>query len=217
MRNIMLKEMKLSAAPITYLFISFGLMFLIPGYPILCGAFFTGLGIYQGFQYVREANDIVFSALLPIAKKDVVKGKFYFVCFIELCSFALMLVATLFRMTVLSEARVYRANFMMNANFFALGAALMIFGIFNLLFLGGFFKNAYNTGKPFIIHMIATFLVITVMEALHHVPGLEKLNAFAFDHFGLQFFLLVIGLVIGGLLTYLSYKTSCRNFEKVDL
>ena len=40
MRNIMMKEMKLSAAPITYIFILFGLMFFLPGYPVLCAVFF---------------------------------------------------------------------------------------------------------------------------------------------------------------------------------
>ena len=49
-------------------------MTLLPGYPILCGVFFITLGIFQSFQSAREANDIVFSALLPIAKRDVVKG-----------------------------------------------------------------------------------------------------------------------------------------------
>lgn len=76
MRNILRKEMKLSASVLSYLFILFGLMFFIPGYPILCSAFFVTLGVFQSFQSAREANDIVFSALLPIAKKDVVKGKY---------------------------------------------------------------------------------------------------------------------------------------------
>ena len=64
MRNIMRKEMKLSASPLSYFFILFGLMFFLPGYPILCGAFFVTLGLFQSFQTAREANDIVFSALL---------------------------------------------------------------------------------------------------------------------------------------------------------
>ena len=83
MRNIMLKEMKLSASPISYLFILAGFTFFLPGYPVLCGAFFTTLGIFQGFQYAREANDIEFSVLLPVSKKDTVKGKYFFVCFMK--------------------------------------------------------------------------------------------------------------------------------------
>ena len=60
MRNILLKEMKLSASILSYLFIAFGLMFFIPGYPILCGVFFVTLGIFQSFQNAREANDLVY-------------------------------------------------------------------------------------------------------------------------------------------------------------
>ena len=92
MGNILAKEMKLSASIISYLFILFGLMFFLPGYPVLCGAFFSALGIFKSFQAAREANDTVFSALLPIAKQDIVKGKYYFTCFIELCTIAVMLI-----------------------------------------------------------------------------------------------------------------------------
>jgi hypothetical protein len=73
MNTLLKKEMRLSALLLTYLFIGFAFMTLLPGYPILCGVFFITLGIYQSFQNARESNDIVFSALLPIAKRDVVK------------------------------------------------------------------------------------------------------------------------------------------------
>ena len=128
MRDILHKEMKLSASVLSYLFILFGLMFLLPGYPVLCGAFFVALGMFQSFQSAREANDIVFSVLLPIAKKDVVKGKYLFVCLIEGCALLLMAAAVILRMTVFSQSAVYRSNALMNANFFALGMACVIFG-----------------------------------------------------------------------------------------
>ena len=101
---------------LTWLFIGFGAMTLIPGYPILCGVFFITLGIYQSFLSAREANDILYSALLPVAKRDVVKGKYQFVMTVELCGFVLMTILTLFRMTILKDAAVYRHNVLMNAN-----------------------------------------------------------------------------------------------------
>ncbi len=213
----MLKEMKLSASPLSYFFILFGLMFFLPGYPVLCGAFFTTLGIYQGFLYAREANDIEFSVLLPVSKQDVVKGKYLFVCFIESCSLALMLAVILIRMTVLSDSAVYRANALMNANLFSAGCALVAFGLFNVIFLGGFFRTAYNMGKPFIIYIIAVFLVITLFEALHHIPGLEALNAFGFEHIGLQLVLLIAGFTAFAVMTLLSFKSACARFERIDL
>lgn len=217
MNNILRKEMKLSASALSYLFIAFGLMFFLPGYPVLCGAFFCTLGIFQSFQNAREANDIVFSALLPIAKKDVVKGKYLFSCFIELCTFLLMTAATVIRMTVLSSSSVYRSNALMNANPFALGMALVIFGLFNMIFIGGFFRTAWKFGRPFVIYTVAAFLTIGVAEALHHFPGLEALNAFGTDRILLQLCLFAACALIFLLLTFLSYRRACRNFEKIDL
>ena len=217
MSNIMLKELKLSASPLAFIFILFGAMFMLPGYPVLCGAFFITLGLFQSFQTAREANDIVFSALLPIAKSDVVKGKFIFVCFIELCGVVLMLISVIIRMTALADAGPYRANALMNANLFALGAALVIFGLFNWIFVSGSFKTAYKIGRPFVIYIIVSFVMIGVFEALHHFPGLDALNAFGTDSIGLQLILLIAGIIIYVVMTVLSYKRACRLFETIDL
>lgn len=217
MRNILLKEIKLTASPLSFLFILFGLMFFLPGYPILCGVFFVTLGIFQSYQNAREANDMVFSALLPIAKRDVVKGKYLFTCFIQLCGILLMTFATVLRMTVLSDAAVYRNNALMNANLFALGMAFVGFGLFNLIFVGGFFKTAYKFGRPFVGYIVTVFLLIGIAEALHHFPGFAILNAFGTEHFAIQLLLLGIGLVFYLATTFLSYKKACANFEKIDL
>ena len=217
MNALLKKEMRLSAQLLTYLFIGFAFMTMLPGYPILCSVFFINLGIFQSFQSAREANDIVFSALLPVAKRDVVRGKYQFSVMIELCGFALMAILTLVRMTALSDAALYRRNALMNANPFFLGCALVIFGVFNLIFLGGFFRTAYSLGKPFITYIIVNFLLIGIAEALHHFPGMEALNAFGFDHIGLQLAFLLAGAAAFVLLTVLSMKRSERNFEKIDL
>jgi len=217
MNTLLKKEMKLGALLLTYLFIGFGIMTLLPGYPILCGAFFITLGIFQSFQSAREANDIVFSALLPVAKRDVVKGKYQFVMMIELLGFAVMTVLTVLRMTALADSAVYRQNALMNANPFFLGMALLVFGLFNAIFLGGFFKNAYKMGKSFVIYIAVAFFVIFIAEALHHFPGLEALNAFGFEHIGLQLALLAAGILLYVALTYMSYNKACENFEKTDL
>lgn len=217
MRNILRKELKLSANALSYWFILFGFMFFIPGYPILCGVFFVTLGIFQSFQSARETNDILFSALLPIAKRDAVKGKFIFVCFIELCAMLIMGAVTLCRMTLFADAAVYRANALMNANGFALGMAFVIFGLFNLVFAGGFFKTAYKFTGPFITYIILAFLMLGAGEAAHHFPGLEALNAFGTDSAILQGTLFAAGAALYAVLTAAGCSLSCKRFEKIDL
>ena len=217
MNALLKKEIRLSTLPLTWLFIGFAFMTLLPGYPILCGVFFITLGIYQSFQSAREANDTVFSALLPVAKRDVVKGKYQLVLLVELLGFALMAVLTMLRMTLLREAAIYRQNALMNANFFYLATVLALFGMFNVIFVGGFWKTGYQIGKPFVIYAVAAFLTIGAAETLHHVPGLEMLNAFGFDHIGLQLSLLLCGGLLYAAMTWLSYRKACANFEKIDL
>ena len=217
MREIMRKEMRLSASPLAYVFITAGLMFFIPGYPVLCGAFFVTLGLFHSFQAAREANDTVFSVLLPVAKSQVVKGRYLFVCFIEACGLILMGITAVIRMTVLADSAVYRSNALMNANLFALGMAFVIFGLFNLIFVGGFFKTSYKQGKPFVIYIIFAFLTITVAEAMHYLPGLGALNAFGTEHLGLQLAALSAGMLAFTLLTLLSCRKACADFERTDL
>ena len=217
MRDLLRKEMRLSASVLSYLFMLFGLMFLLPGYPVLCGVFFVSLGIFQSFQSAREANDIVFSALLPIAKKDVVRGKYLFVCLIEAGALLLMALSVLLRMTVFSGSVVYRNNALMNANLFTLGMAFVIFGLFNWIFVGGFFKTAYKFARPFVTFIVVNFLLIFAAEALHHVPGLESLNAFGTDRLALQLILFAAGVLIFLALTVLACRNACRNFERIDL
>lgn len=64
----------------------------------------------------------------------------------------------------------------MNANFFALGMACVIFGLYNMIFVGGFFKTAFKLGRPFVIFIIACFLVIFTAESLHHIYIFQKMH-----------------------------------------
>lgn len=217
MNKLIRKELRLSASLLSYLFIAFGLMTLLPGYPILVGAFFVSFGIFQSFQTAREANDIIYSALLPISKADIVKGKFIFSIFIEMCGFAVMVIMTVLRMTIFADSVVYRSNVLMNANLIFLGFVLLIFGCFNAIFICGFFKTAYYYGKPFVFYIIVAFIIISIAETLHHIPGLEAVNAFGFTNMSLQLSGLIAGAVLYVLLTFIAFKKSIKRFEVIDL
>ena len=129
----------------------------------------------------------------------------------------LMAVSVILRMTVFSGSAVYRSNALMNANFFALGAACVIFGLFNWIFVRGFFKTAYKFARPFVLFVVVAFLSIFAAESLHHVPGLEILNAFGPDHLVIQLILLAAGMIVFLLLTVLSCRRACEDFERIDL
>ncbi len=217
MKKLIMKEIKLTASALTWLFIAFSAMTLIPGYPILVGAFFVTLGIFYSFQFGREFNDTLYTALLPVEKRDVVRAKYAFSLLVELAAFAVSAGLTVLRMAALRDAAVYAENPMMNANLAYLGYILMIFAAFNILFLGGFFRTAYYVGRPFIVYSIVCFLLIGVGETLHHIPGLTALNATGTEGIGLQCAVLVAGAAVFIAGTLLSMKKAEKRFEKLDL
>lgn len=214
MYKLLIKEVKLSSHPLSFVFIAFSFMFLVPGYPILCAPFFVTLGIFQSFQKARENGDILFSVLLPVPKRDTVKGKFIFVLSIELSSAFLMALSVILRGTVMRDNPVYLFNPMMRADLYALSLALIIFALFNFVFIGGFFRTAYNIGLPFFLYSVSAFIVIALGEAISHLPFMVLFDDIWGDA---ELASLLAGCILYSLITLLSYRISVRRFERVDL
>lgn len=217
MNKLIKKEFTLTAAPLTYVFLAFGLMTMIPGYPILVGGFFICLGIFYTFQFAREYNDVLYTALLPVRKRDVVKARYLLVVSLQMIGILLCGLLTVLRMTVLRNVPVYQNNPLMNANPAFLAYLLVIMTLFNIIFLGGFYKTAYYYGKPFILFCVAAFVVVGLGETLHHLPGLGWLNVTTGTGVIRQSVLLLVVALVYAVGTLLSMKHSQERFEKLDL
>ncbi len=215
MKSLLTKELRLAASPLSYLFLAFTVMAFIPGYPILVGSFFVCLGMFQSFQSSREQNDILYTVLLPVDKRDAVRAKYAFVCFLELLALVLTAAMTVLRMAFLADAAIYVNNAMMNANLVYIGWWAVVFALFNGVFLGGFFRTAYKFGKPFVTFIVLAMLVVLAGEVLHHIPGLEWVNGT--DRLGMQACILAAGLALYAGITAISLRASCRRFEALDL
>lgn len=217
MKNLLYKEFWLATPLLTYLFLVFTAMTFLPGYPILCGAFFVCFGSFQSYQFGREDQDILYTVLLPVEKADTVKAKYAAAVVLQMAAFALFAVFTGVRMAFLSDAAVYQANALMGANLMFLAFVLLIFTAFNVFFIGGFFKTAYRFGKPFVIFGAVSFLVIGSAETLHHLPGMEWSNTLDFSGALRQLPVLLAAAAVYFGATALSCKVSQRRFEKIDL
>jgi hypothetical protein len=211
------KEFRLAASPLSWIFLIAAGMTMLPGYPILVGAFFVCFGVFHSFQNAREANDVLFTVLLPVRKRDFVRAKYAFSCCIQLLGFVIMAALTALRMTALAEGKAYVSNALMNPSPLFLAFVLLIYTAFNVFFLGGFFRTAYKLGMPFLSFGLVTLALIVVGEALHFFPGLGFLNTTSGERLGLQFTLLAIAAVIYALGTTLSCRASMARFEKIDL
>lgn len=217
MKNLLYKEFHLATPLLTILFLGFAVMTFIPGYPILCGAFFVCFGMFQSYQLGREDNDILYTVLLPVKKSDAVKAKYAAAMVLQMAAFFFFAIFTCIRMLFLSDAGAYRNNVLMGANLIFLAFVLLIFTSFNVIFIGGFFKTAYRFGKPFIFFIAANFVIIGIAETLHHLPGLGWINTLDFSHVSWQLPFLFTAFLIYLLGTVLSCKISQSRFEKIDL
>jgi hypothetical protein len=217
MRNLLYKELKLATPLLTFLFIAFALMTFIPGYPILCGAFFVCFGIFHSYQSGREDHDILYSVLLPVKKTDVVKAKYAAAVILQMVAFVICVICTGVRMVFLSDAGVYTANALMGANLIFLAFVLLIFTAFNVIFIGGFFKTAYGIGKPFVVFIVVNFIMIGIAEALHYLPGLGWVNVLDFSYAGQQLCVLLAAVFIYLGATAASCCVSQKAFERLDL
>ena len=192
-------------------------MALIPRYPGLVGAFFICFGIFQSYQPARENNDILYSALLPVPKREVVTAKYLAALMFELLGLLLMALCVLLRLTALRAAPLYADSPLLPANFSYLGGALLVFTLFNTIFLGGFFKTAYKFGNPFVLFIILAFLLIMIIEILPHLPGLGFLAAAEGAGLRTQIWVFAACALIFAAGTALSLHLAQRRFEEIDL
>ncbi len=213
MFDLLYKELRLAAHPSMYVFLCMGALLLVPAYPYGVVFFFGTLGIFQSLVYARETRDIYFTALLPVRRGDVVRGKLLLAAFAQLAQLAISLPFAFLRTLYLPEGNPVGIE--ANAAFYGFG--LMIFGIFNLVFFTRFFKTAYKTSFSFLIALAPVTLGIFAMEAVIHFPGLGWLDGTSPEALLRQLPVLLAGAATYAACWALALRISVRRFEKVNL
>lgn len=226
MKALIYKELKLSMHPICYIFILlFPFMILIPSYPMGIGFIYVLTCypvLFLGANKGQQSNDLLYSTLLPVRKKDIVMARIITVILMQVAFIAIM--SALYPL-----ARIINTNILQSAehpeeytvpglglNSYVLLLAIAIIGyaIADLIF----FPIYYKKGKSIVASTLLTILgfviyigVFTV--ALPYVPGLEFFNNL---HIGIQFGVLAGALVVSFALHLVVYKVSSKRLEKVD-
>lgn len=214
MKALLYKQFRLVCHPMTLFFPFFGVMLLIPSYPYTVAFFYVMLGLFFSFMNGREQRDIYFSAQLPIRKRDTVKASVLFVWIIELASLLIALPFAVLscRINPLGGNAV---GLEPNAALFA--AALVLYALFNGVFLPAFYKTAYKVGTAFLKAMLVVTPALLLCEALPHVPALVILEDRTAAGQLRLLPLLLIAAVLYGVGLWMAYRKAAVNYEKVDL
>lgn len=103
------------------------------------------------------------------------------------------------------------------ANVAYFGFGLIVYAIFNFLYLTVLFQSAYQVGKAFVIAIIPATAVIALMEYSVHLPSFTWLDSLQTGDLIRQLPILGIGILIYIISNILTYRVASKRFELVDL
>ncbi len=211
--KLLYKELALAAHPTSIVFAFLGCLVIVPAYPYTVIFMFGCLAPYLTFQYARETNDLWYTALLPVTKKESVHGKYMLIISIQLCQLLIAVPSVFLRKTLAVENNPVGID----ATLAWFGFGLMIYGIFDLVFFPAYYKNGYQAGKAFVMAAIPMLLMMVAVEGAVHIPQLAWLDSDALPDLMRQIPVLLTGILCYGCFITLAYKISVKRFENVDL
>jgi len=211
-KNLLYKEFRLSIHPLFYLTLLFGALLLIPQWPFLIALmYFFFIVVPNIFSNGKAQNDVMFSVMLPVRKRDVVKARILSIVILELLQILAAAAFAALKMLFLTTS-----NFLMDPNIAFFGFAFMMYAVFNAFFFPIFYKTAYRIGIPVIAGSAAAVFFAAAAElAVQAIPALRVLDGTG--HTGAQASVLAAGIVIFALVNFAAYRISVRRFERVDL
>lgn len=215
MKKLLAKEVKLAMHPTAPIFIMLSAMLLIPNYPYYVVFFYTGLAVFFTCLMGRENNDVTYTMLLPVRKTDIVKARYAFVVLLELIQ---VIVAIPF--AVLRQHLPLETNQVgMDANISLFTISFIMLGLFNLVFFKVYYSDVLKVGKAFVLSSISVFGFMIIAEVLTHaVPFFRDiLDTYDNVYVPQKLVVLAIGIIIYITLTLISYMSSKKSFELLDL
>lgn len=209
MKKLLLKEYNLSINKFfIYSPFLFASLLIIPNWLYIFAFMYVFWLIVPGvYSEYNVQNDITFTQLLPVSKGEIVKSKIYAFVYIELLH---VLVAVVFALINNALYGIEKIFFDLNFAFF--GNILIMYAIYNIIFLPIYFKTAFFFGKATLIGTLA---------ATFYVIGIELLNLFVLPvnqilespNLIIQIGILLFGILFYAFTLIYSIKKSIINFE----
>lgn len=227
MKALLYKEFKLAMHPICYIFIAlFPFMILIPAYPLAIGFIYvltTYPILFLGANKGQQSNDLLYSTLLPVRKKDIVRARIFTVAIMQFAYIAIMcclypLALLIYKSTGNSGEQITVPGLTLDGFVSVLGIAIIGFAIADLIFFPIYYKN----GKSIVMSTLLTILGFVLYLAIFtiilvYIPGCEGYKTFLCDSgVGVQFIILGAALVLYVAIHILVYRISSKRLENVD-
>ena len=226
MKALIYKELKLAMHPICYVFIVlFPFMILIPSYPLGIGFIYVLTCypiLFLGANKGQQSNDLLYSTLLPVRKKDIVMARILTVIFMQI-AFILVMTALYPVARIINNAIAQSAEnpseYMipglgLDSYVLLVAIALIGYAIADIIFFPIYYKHGKSIVMSTLFTILGFVLYIGIFTiGLPFIPGLDILNNL---HLGIQFAILGAAILISFGLHVVVYKVSSKRLEMVD-
>ena len=211
MKNLIYKELILSINKFFYILpILLAFLMFIPGWLfMIVFMYFFWITMPQVYVTYLSQRDYAFTVVLPVSKADIAKSKGYTLILLELYHFGLGLIFGIVHNMIYGVN-----NFFLDLNPAFFGIVLIMFAIFNIIFLPEYFKTAYKYGKPLIVGIVATIIFGLGLEVLNLL--VKEVNVFLENpNIIHQILILVTGIITFIMVNYIALNKSARNYEMI--
>lgn len=221
MKNLLFKEIKLCIPTQTWIFVALSMMICIPSWPVMTSYVYVIAGFMPLFPIAIANRDLLYTSILPVKKKDVVKGKVLLMCFLELISvvwsvpFALL---KLYTMSVTPPDQLYPE---LGVNPALFGFILLMFGMFNLIYVPWYYKKpGTKNAAAQLVSMFSCMIYMGIITVIFiAVPGLaDFINNLA----DVTSLCVNLGILAAGIIAFFGFSALAnylggKAFQKVDL
>ena len=225
MKALLYKELKLAMHPVCYVFLFlFPFMILIPSYPIGVGFIYLLASypiLFLGANKGQQSNDLLFSTLLPVRKKDIVLARIITVVSMQAVFIVLMSILSpvsgLVQVNIADESGSGPSIPGLGLDAYVSVVAFAVIGLAlaDLIFFSIYYERGKSIVASTLLSILAfmAFIGAFTLVLPYAVPGYMD---FFSGGLGVQFAALGVALLLSFLLHFASYKISSGQLERVD-
>lgn len=217
MYNLVMKDLKIGVHPMFFLFpLVMGALMLIPDWIyFIVPMYFYWVTIPNVFGAYKAQNDLIFTIMMPVTKKDIVGARVTVIVILELLHIVIAMIYGMITIRLYSN---------MHYHFFAphmgfWGLVFIMLAIFNILFISMYYKTAYTFGKATLVSITAAMLFAVAAQWL----GIQNsfvsniFNGSGADNVVLQTSIMIVGILIFIVFTVIGYQIAVKRFLKVEI
>ncbi|MFM9331391.1 ABC-2 transporter permease [Paenibacillus mesotrionivorans] len=217
MFNLVMKDVRLAVPSFFFLLpVLIGALMLIPGWIyFVVLLYFCWITVPNLFNQFKAQNDLMFTSVLPVAKRDMVKGRVAVVVGLELLHIVFAAIFGFISINLYPNVTYY--FFPPNMGFWGLN--LVMLAIFNVIFIPMFYKTAYKFGWALFAAVTAAMVFAGIAQwlGIQNPVVNEIFYGIGTQQVTLQAFILITGIVIFAALSAIAYRLGVKRFLQVEI